>query len=75
MNNETKARLNSPGGWGQVGSDDMLRYMEPTANKRRRCNCGCKGAVTHRGMANGVTLMGGCELRVRRWVRDSLEDE
>lgn len=25
---------------------------------------------THAGRANGVTLMSGCELSVRRWVRD-----
>lgn len=37
---------------------------------RRRCRCGCKGRETHHGRANGVTLMGGCELYVRRWVRD-----
>jgi hypothetical protein len=67
---ETKARLNSPGGWGQVGSDDMLRYFVPTPNKRRRCRCGCKGAKTHIGMANGVALMSGCEFAVRRWVSE-----
>lgn len=36
---------------------------------RRRCPCGCQQRATHNGMANGVALMHGCELRVRRWVK------
>ena len=39
-------------------------------SSRCRCRCGCKGRETHHGRANGVTLMSGCELYVRRWVRD-----
>lgn len=48
------------------------RYMEPVekTRNRRMCPCGCRRKVTHRGMANGVCLMSGCELFVRRWVKD-----
>ena len=57
--------------WGQRASDtDHVRYMEPVAARsRRRCQCGCKSRATHRGMANGITLVQACELVVRRWVR------
>lgn len=55
--------------WGEVGSAaDHVRYLEPI-NSRRKCHCGCGGRKTHAGMANGVCLMSGCELRVRRWVK------
>lgn len=74
MSDETRARLSSPGGWGQVGDERMLRYMKAAPNKRRRCRCGCGGAETHVGFANGVALMGGCEMRVRRWVREGQEN-
>lgn len=59
-------------GWGSWGSVGHVRYCEPIEGRkgRRRCRCGCGRASTHYGRANGVTLMRGCELRVRRWVRD-----
>jgi hypothetical protein len=72
---ETRARLASSGGWGQVGSDDMLRYAAKAPNRRKRCRCGCGGALTHYGMANGVALMGGCEMSVYRWVRVVANEE
>lgn len=61
--------------WGQWGSAKAhARYREPIDRGdpgwRRLCNCGCRKRQSHRGMANGVCLMSGCELRVRRWVRD-----
>lgn len=57
-------------GWGRVGSaGEHTRYLQPIKS-RRKCYCGCNGRKTHAGMANGVALMSGCELRVRRWVRD-----
>lgn len=61
-------------GWGQVGdSSRHIRYMEPKPSKaRRRCPCGCKRRATHYGRANGVTLMSGCELRVRRWIKEGV---
>lgn len=37
---------------------------------RRRCRCGCKTRATHMGQCNGVTLVMGCELYIRRWVRN-----
>lgn len=69
---ELRARLASPGGWGTHGSAaEHLRYAQPVAGRgRRRCDCGCGGRATHVGMANGVALTSGCELLVRRWVRD-----
>lgn len=61
-------------GWGQIGSAlDSIRYAEPQEPQRRKkCYCGCGKRATHRGMANGVCLMIGCELYVRRWVRDGV---
>lgn len=61
-------------GWGQHGSDTQhVRYAKPidkSDRRRRNCSCGCKRRVTHRGFANGVCLMSGCEMAVFRWVRD-----
>lgn len=58
--------------WGQWGSSiDHVRYAEPITGPRRRiCRCGCRKRSTFRGAANGVTLVTGCEFRIRRWVRD-----
>lgn len=56
--------------FGVIGSVDGHRYMQPVQSRsRRRCPC-CKARATHMGMNNGVGLIAGCELRVRRWVRD-----
>lgn len=56
--------------FGTWGSVDGQRYMQPVpGTSRRRCPC-CKKRQTHMGMNNGVSLIGGCELRIRRWVRD-----
>lgn len=60
-------------GWGQCASaTGHVRYCEAIVGRkgRRRCRCGCGRASTHRGMANGVAMMVGCELHVRRWVRN-----
>lgn len=70
---ETRARLESPGDWGRHGSSvEHQRYARKITGRggRCKCPCGCGGRSTHSGMANGVALMGGCELSVRRWVRD-----
>lgn len=40
---------------------------------RRKCHCGCGTRSTHIGTANGIALTSGCELFVRRWVRDGLK--
>lgn len=58
--------------WGRIGSAaDHVRYMD-AIKSRRKCPCGCGGRTTHAGMANGLALMSGCDLRVRRWVRDGI---
>lgn len=58
--------------WCEHGSATThIRYAEPQSPQRRKkCHCGCGSRAAHRGMANGVCLMSGCEIRVRRWVRD-----
>jgi hypothetical protein len=57
---------------GFLGSAcDHPRYVEPYVRGRkvrRLCADGCKNRVTHKGMANGVALMDGCEFHVRMWV-------
>lgn len=60
-------------GWGVYGSaSEHKRYIEKyrLPARKRRCSCGCEQKPTHLGMANGVALIAGCELSVRRWVRD-----
>ncbi|VVO40394.1 hypothetical protein PS712_05800 [Pseudomonas fluorescens] len=58
-------------GWGQVGGlPEHIRYMEALVPKSRKlCHCGCRSRKSHVGKSNGVALMSGCELVVRRWVR------
>ena len=57
--------------WGQWGSaHSHVLYAEPINPRfRRRCSCGCKQRATHLGMANGICLVQGCELSIKRWVR------
>lgn len=55
--------------WGEHGSIDHVRYAEPIKS-RCKCRCGCGGRRTYIGKANGVGLSWGCELSIRRWVRD-----
>ena len=40
---------------------------------RPKCRCGCGKRATHLGLANGVTLTGGCEQYVRWWVEHGYE--
>jgi hypothetical protein len=58
--------------WGIVASSkDHVRYLGTVSGRsRRRCHCGCGTRATHLGMANGIALMSGCEMRVRRWVKE-----
>ena len=58
-------------GWGQMGSSTMnVRYIDlAPARARRRCHCGCEGRATHRGLANGVCLVSGCQMAILRWVK------
>ena len=46
------------------------RSMVKRENKRSKCYCGCNGRATHNGLGQGAGMMSGCELYVRRWVRD-----
>jgi hypothetical protein len=58
-------------GWGSHGSAaEHLRFMVRNKKMRRRCGCGCEKTSTHVGCVNGLGMMSGCELSVRRWVRD-----
>ena len=43
------------------------------STSRRRCSCGCKRRATHSGAANGICMVIGCELHVRRWLRSPIE--
>jgi hypothetical protein len=54
--------------WGSA--EHHQRHMDKAPNNRRKCHCGCGGRQTHIGKANGIALMWGCELHVRRWVKD-----
>lgn len=36
---------------------------------KRLCDCGCKTKATHTGLCNGVVMIAGCELSMRRWVK------
>ena len=38
------------------------------------CRCGCGKRATHAGLGDGIVLMVGCLLSVRRWVRDGYPD-
>lgn len=70
---EVKARMTSPGDYGRHGSIlHSNRFSKPIEGRRgrRKCNCGCGKRSTHMGLANGVSLMRGCEFAVARWVKD-----
>jgi len=60
-------------GWGEVANaSSMVRYMQKIEGDKRRlnkCRCGCGQKATYIGKCNGLGLMSGCELRVRRWVK------
>ena len=63
--------MSSFGTYGNVNLHQ--RYIQPADSKvRRRCHCGCKKRAAFLGMANGVCLSMGCELSIRRWVRDGV---
>lgn len=69
-----KYRRRGTDAWRQWGSaSEHHRYFEPVDPKsRRRCHCGCKRRATHRGMANGVCLMTGCEWSAAKWARNGI---
>ena len=70
---EVRARLSGKFGsdgtrWGSVNGHRSMTTIYPTS--RRRCRCGCQKRATHVGMGDGLALTDGCELSIRRWVRD-----
>lgn len=71
---EVRARLEGGAGFGTYGSSqEHRRYTQLLPGRfrnRRKCHCGCGGKSSHMGMANGLGLTSGCELSMRRWVRD-----
>lgn len=65
-----KAALTGPGGFGMVANARVHeRYIVPVKS-RRRCPCGCRERITHAGCCNGLAMTNGCEMWVRRWVRE-----
>jgi hypothetical protein len=74
---ETKARLAGKiaADGTRWGSADGNRAMvKAPARSRRRCHCGCGSQATHTGLGDGLALTMGCELYIRRWVRDGYGD-
>lgn len=56
-------------GWANV--DQHRRAIEPMPTPHRlKCYCGCEGKATHRGTCNGISMTDGCELHVRRWMKN-----
>jgi hypothetical protein len=65
-------------GWGfHSNGMEHVRYIQPIPGSgpggRRKCRCGCGRRATHLGMANGLALTHGCEMKMRRWVRDGAD--
>ncbi len=57
---------------GYASEDEHKRtFKKVPSTSRKRCSCGCNQRSTHFGLANGVVLRGGCELSIRRWVKQS----
>jgi hypothetical protein len=58
--------------WGQWASTEHHKlYVQKNTHRNmymRKCHCGCGGRQTHGVFANGIILMGGCELSARRWA-------
>jgi len=59
----------SEGFWASAEHHERTIVKLPSTS-RRRCHCGCNQRSTHYGAANGCGMMSGCELVVRRWVRN-----
>jgi hypothetical protein len=75
---ELRARVESAGAWGLVGSTtDANRYTVPKPDRRGRRICwvctkaGASTRATHRCFANGVCLTADmCEFHAHQWVRE-----
>ena len=72
-----KARLTSPGGFGEVASaDEHRRYVIPKPSLRRgrrwcwvpTAGVECRRRATHVGSANGLGMTEGCEWHMRQWA-------
>lgn len=60
----------------RYGSVNGHRTMiEAPSSSRRRCHCGCGRRATHTGLGDGLALTMGCELSMRRWVRDGYSSQ
>ncbi len=61
--------------WGQRASiKEHVGYVEQQAARRGRylkCRCGCGQRAKHRAMFNGICMAEGCELSMRRFVKDA----
>ena len=68
---EARLKAMAQGHSGNYGSaTGMTRDSWPADSRSRtRCHC-CGKRATHVGGAGALALMMGCELTVRRWVRD-----
>lgn len=53
--------------WADADLHERAMVKTPPSS-RKRCSC-CGRRATHVGTANGMAMMGGCDLRVRRWVK------
>jgi len=56
--------------WGSVEQARTMKPLPRGYGKNRKCPCGCKQKITHTGFGGHVALTNGCELYIRRWVRD-----
>jgi len=55
---------------GYANAETMERGVRKApSSSRRRCPCGCGQRATHAGHCNGITLVMGCEMYVRRWAK------
>lgn len=67
----TRAML-SPGydpRWGSASAHTRDSWPITGPGGRHKCRC-CGRPATHTGGANGIALTSGCEMYIRRWVRD-----
>lgn len=67
--------MENDNGFERYGNAELhKRYMQNTdSGSRKKCHCGCGKKATKLGMANGVCLSIGCDLYIRRWIRDGVD--
>lgn len=54
--------------WGSA--DGVRSRRQLGLASRRLCQCGCGHRASWLGLEDGVAMLAGCDLSVRRWVRD-----